>query len=385
LPNESDFENWMQAINDRDGVSLIGAAENDRRRGTLVEASWRSKLTNALQNPLDAASLADMVYPGDCVAISVGPDVPGSEALVETLVELLVTQGVRHADITILGGTNLFAAAEPHLAAPVENQGLENQVRLVAHRADDQEALAMVGVSRHNFPIYLNKHLVEADVVIPLVLMNRDEGLSLAGSIYPTWSSVETQERLRGHQAEQIEEAKEAENLVCPFLMIGVIPSPGGAQGEVVAGLRQAVQHQAKQRLKALWTTAPAAHAAVLATLEAHYDLGLWDRLRHALHNALALAADQAPIVLLLAPGVAGSRQSRTGGKKRSTEKSRLMEIIEEATRHRPIFLASDLDTNEVEELGLGAIATSAELRKLLQRSPELAVIRDADRWRIHE
>lgn len=380
LTNESNFENWLDAINDRDGVSIVGAASGEHSGGVQSDAAWRQKLIAALQAPMDTAPIVSLVYPGDSVTISVGPNVPGSAALVETLVELLVAQGVRPADIKILGGTAGKGSSE------VGDVALsENQVGWIEHQADNQEALAMVGVSRHNFPIHLNKCLVEADVVIPIVLMNRDEALTLSGSIYPMWSSAETQERLRGNQAEQCEEAKEAENLVCPFLMIGVIPAPGGENDDVVAGLRQAVQHHAKQRLKALWTTAPAAHAAVLATLEAHYDLGLWDRLRRALGNASSLAADQAPIILLLAPGVAGSKPSRGTARKRSGEKARLIEVIEEATRHRPIFLASDLDSSEVEELGLGAISTLEELQKLLKRSPELAVIRDADRWRIHE
>ncbi|MDP1560568.1 MAG: lactate racemase domain-containing protein [Pirellulaceae bacterium] len=372
LTNDTNFADWLQAIQDHVGSSQLGDAGACPSGEAASEANWQEKLVAALLAPMDAPPLPDVVYPGDCVAISVGRDVPGSCAMVAALVDLLAAQGVKHSDIKVLGKVATSAVDD-------------TQVCRIEHQADDQESLAMVGVSRHNFPIYLNRHLVEADVVIPIVLMNRDEALTLSGSIYPMWSSAETQDRLRGHQAEQSEEAKEAENLVCPFLMVGVIPTPGGEQGEVVAGLRQAVQHYAKHRLKTLWTTAPAQHAAVLATLEAHYELGLWDRLRRAIENAAALSADLAPIILLLAPGVGGSSQPRGSAKKRSGEKSRLIQIVEEVTRQRPIFLASDLDSNEVEELGIGVIDSLAEFKKLIQRSPELAVIRDADRWRIHE
>lgn len=378
LSNDADFTDWMRVILDHPGLMMLGATGAVRSSGDETDGTWHDKLVAALVAPLEAPPLPDAVYPGDSVAISVGPDVPGSRAIVTGLVHLLVAQGVRFADIKILGPT----AA---LVEPIVMANDQAHVCQIEHHADDPESLAMVGVSRHNFPIYLNKHLVEADVVIPIVLLNRDEALTLSGSIYPTWSSAETQDRLRGHQAEQCEEAKEAENLVCPFLMIGVIPAPGGEQGEVVAGLRPAIQHYAKQRLKALWTAAPAQHAAVLATLEAHYDMGLWDRVRRAIENAVALSSDQAPIILWLAPGVGRSSQPLGSARKRSSEKSRLIEIIEEVTRHRPIFLASDLDANEVEELGLGAIESLAEFQKLINRSPDLAVIRDADRWRIHE
>lgn len=371
-------------------VSAVGqssqVAPNSRPFGVPVEANWSAKLAAALQAPLEAAPLADAVYPGDTIAISVGPDVPGSHELVEALLGQLTAHGVRAQDIRILSAAG---SRVPHGSAHSEDDGLSassaDGARQIIHRADDQESLSMVGVSRHNHAIYLNRYLVEADVVIPIVLMNRDEALTLSGSIYPMWSSAETQERLRGQHVEQSEEAKEAESLVCPFLMIGVVPTPGGETGEVIAGVRGAVQHYAKQRLKSLWTAAPASHAAVLATLEAHYDLGLWDRLRRALENAIALSAEQAPIILLLAPGVAGSGSARSGTKKRNAEKARMIEVIEEATRYRPIFLASELDVNEMEELGLGAIESLAEFSKLIQRYPDLAVIRDADRWRIHE
>ncbi|MBL8891452.1 MAG: DUF2088 domain-containing protein [Planctomycetaceae bacterium] len=401
MPQEEKFKDWWRVLHEHRGAVLVGAVAADT--GSLLGESsesvsaaqsidvssavdWSAKLAAALQAPLDAAPLADAVYPDDTVAISVGPDVPGSQALVEALVDQLTAHGVRPQDIRILNADgSRMRSGQAASTTDSSSSTSTDRPRQILHHADDQESLSMVGVSRHNHAIYLNRYLVEADVVIPIVLMNRDEALTLSGSIYPMWSSAETQERLRGHHVEQSEEAKEAESLVCPFLMIGVVPAPGGETGEVIAGVRGALQHYAKHRLKSLWTAAPASHKAVLATLEAHYDLGLWDRLRRALQNALALSAEQAPILLLLGPGVVGSGAGRGGTKKRNAEKARLIEVVEEATRHRPIFLASELDASEIEDLGLGAIESLAEFSKLIQRFPDLAVIRDADRWSILE
>lgn len=347
----------------------------------------RRQLSAAVRQPLDAASLSESVYPGDTVAISMGPGVPHALEWLEALVADLRDLGIRPADISVFGlrcpATDSNPAAANPAAASLDLSALA-ELHWVEHQADDPQSLAMVGVSRHDHPIYVNRWLAEADVVLPIVLINSEEALTLAGSIYPSLSSVETQERLHQQEPEQQEEAIEAENLVCPFLMIGIIPAPSGQGSEVVAGRRAAVQSHARQRLRDLWTTTPAQHPAVLASIEATTSVGLWERLHHALQNALTLASPLAPIVLLIAdPAATANFALGQTNKKRSAPRRRFLELVEEVTRTRPVFLASGLEDGDVEDCGLGAISHWEELHRILERSPAVAWLRDADRWSI--
>lgn len=342
----------------------------------------RRQLSAAVRQPLDAAPLSESVYPGDTVAISIGPGIPDAADWLAALAAELLELGIRPADVSVFGMRRPATASNPS-AVSVEAPALA-ELHWVEHQADDPQSLAMVGVSRHDHPIYVNRWLAEADVVLPMVLINSEEALTLAGSIYPSLSSIETQERLQQQEPEQQEESIEAENLVCPFLMVGIIPAPSGQGSEVVAGRRAVVQEHARQRLRELWTTTPAQHPAVLASIEATTSVGLWDRLHQALQNALTLANSQAPIVLLIAdPAATANFALGHTNKKRSAPRRRFLELVEEVTRTRPVFLASNLDNSDVEDCGLGAISHWEELHRILERSPAVAWLRDADRWSI--
>jgi hypothetical protein len=62
-----------------------------------------------------------------------------------------------------------------------------------------------------------------------------------------------------------------------------------------------------------------------------------------------------------------------------------LIDLLEDTTRQRPVFLASTAAESVVEELGFGCIATAAELERMLSKNAPIALLLDADRWRIEE
>jgi hypothetical protein len=387
LENSVQTEDWMQVVLSHPGVERIGAGEGAMAEGGAAQSPWVDQLLAAVQTPLEGVSLKDSVYPGDTVAICVGPGVPGAAVIVPALVEWLLEHGVAATDMVVVDIPATASSGETEYRA-VRGEASEStlSIKQLHHQADDQKALAMVGVSRGNQPIYVNAQVAEADVVIPVVVMERDAAQTLAGSIYPGLSSAETQERLRGHDAELNQESLDAENLVCPFLMLGVIPAPGGDRGEVVAGVRSSLQAYAERRLAALWTTPAAEHAAVIATLEGYHEQGLWERLRRGLENAARVASPAAPIIMVLVhPGLVTPFAPVGSARKKNSERRRLMELVEETSRQRPVFLASTMAENQVETLGFGCIATAAELERLLARNSAVGLLRDADRWRIEE
>ncbi len=377
---------WLSVVRQHSAVEeIVGAGASDRAV-VLSATDWRVQLADALESPLDAIALRDTIYPGDKIAISVSGGVPGVSVILPALIEMLVSHGIRPEDIAVFSplSAESFQASRgiSEESGPAE-QAPELQVQHVEHQTDEQQAMAMVGVSRHDQPIYLNRHLAEADVVLPIVLMNRDERQTLANSIYPALSSAETQERLRGHDAEQDLEAQDAENLICPFMMIGVIPIPGGERGEVVAGIRHSIQDFAQRRIEELWTIRPAEYPAIVATLERASGVGLWERLRLGLTNAVQMVTDHAPIILILDEKGFLPGSLNASNKKSHRERQRLMSELEEVTRNRPVFLASSHEASQVEELGFGHVGSQSELAKLMERIGTAALLRDADQWNI--
>jgi hypothetical protein len=384
LENSVQTEAWMPVVLGHPGVQRIGAQGKAAVDDRVSATSWADQLLIAVQTPIEGVSLQQSVYPGDTVAICVGPGVPGAASLVTALIDWLLDHGLEANDIVVVDQPAVAPLVD--LAERGNQEGPARSIMQLRHQADDPQTLALVGVSRGDQPIYINSQVAEADVVIPLVVMERDAAQTLAGSIYPGLSSVETQDRLRGHDAELNQESLDAENLVCPFLMIGVIPAPGGERGEVVVGGRRAIQAYAEGRLDDLWTTSAADHSAVIATLEGSHDQGLWERLRRGLENAVRVAGPTAPIIVVLAhPGLVSQFAAAGSGRRKNSERRRLIDLLEDTTRQRPVFLASTAAESVVEELGFGCIATAAELERMLSKNAPIALLRDADRWRIEE
>jgi len=380
--------------------SIAPAAPSGTESASRLNAEWRQRLLTAVAAPVGGLPLRQTVYPGDRVAVVFGRGVSGVEPIALALLDLLREQGVRQEDIVIVGDPTAKASAAAVLAG--------SPIQWVEHLASDSGSVALVGVSRDDHPIYVNRHLAEADVVIPVVRLCPDVAETLAGSIYPWLSTVETQDRLSGFDRQQQDESIEAEKLVCPFMMIGVIPAPGDEVGEMLAGLRESIQALASQRIHQLWTTQPANFAAVIATVDGGSSQGSWARLQRGLMNAARLADARGPIVLIAEAAkleaavrevVEDGSQSPPGelvdwsaggeaGRSQvpldlGSDRRQLMACLEDLTRDRPVYLISRLDVDATEALGFGFLSEPHELSRLLDRGDRVALLRDADRWEI--
>lgn len=379
------LEPFLQVLSQRvEGLQTLGnAATND---------DWEHRLYEKLTRPLGSMlPLQQQVFPGDTIAIALGDQVPAVASLVESLLQILLKQGIRPGDIVIVspgplpelhlsvphrmlastiqsqGAASSSAASAslsdaPLEAAPLESTPLESalpdnavegidSVGVVVHQAANTDQLAMVGVSGAGHPIYLNRWIAEADVVIPIVLMESiqaSEGDSLgretnqtfqdspttdtpdkvlapsnashflsegqhsvrSGYLYPELSSAPTQARLQS-DPQGLQEQQDAENLVSPFFLIGVVPAPGNQIGEILVGPRHEIQPLANQCIRQFWsTTAKADYSAIVATIEGNRAMQTLANVYLSLQNASRLVDPHSPIVLvslLGGDGVAGA------------------------------------------------------------------------------
>ena len=119
---------------------------------------------------------------------------------------------------------------------------------VMAHDPRDQAGLCYLAATKDAAPIYLNRHLCEADVIVPINLLRPRAALgsaSVHGGLYPTFSDAATWERFRvpsliTHAAEQKRRRAEADEVAWLLglqLSVQVIAGPGDSVRHILAGL----------------------------------------------------------------------------------------------------------------------------------------------------
>ena len=116
-------------------------------------------LQDALEHPLDFPALRQMMVPGDRVAIALDGSLTGVEPILFALKKSFEEAGVSTQDVTVV------VTPESH---PGLVQDLPEGMTLVFHDASNREGLAYLAATRDGRRIYLNRHLTDADVVIPV-------------------------------------------------------------------------------------------------------------------------------------------------------------------------------------------------------------------------
>jgi len=124
--------------------------------------------SDALEHPIGCAQLSAHLRPGAKVAIPVGSRVTDwmlgvRHNLGILLLDYLNRVGVRDEDVTILYAAGLHAI---HKVQERFGEALLRRVRLVAHDPRDEANLAYCGVTSRGTPVWVNRIVAEADVVL---------------------------------------------------------------------------------------------------------------------------------------------------------------------------------------------------------------------------
>ena len=211
----------------------------------------------ALEAPLDYPPLRQAIVPGDRVAIAHDGDVSCARALLATLFSLLEAAGVDRGAVTVVvppGDHAELSRLVPEGAA------------LVVHDPDDREQLRYLANTSEGRRIYLNRHLSDADLVIPAGRIGYDPILGYRGpwsAIYPGLGDRDTagslRERLTGEAPDRerprpalIESSEVSWLLGCQF-HLGLVAGVNGPAA-VVAGLESAVRDRGALVLDAAWS-----------------------------------------------------------------------------------------------------------------------------------
>jgi hypothetical protein len=213
-------------------------------------------LQDVLDHPLDFPALRQMMVPGDRVAIALDGSLTGIEPILFALKKSFDEASVSIQDVTVV----VTPESRPELA-----RDLPEGMTLVVHDPSNREGLAYLAATRDGRRIYLNRHLTDADVVIPVGRAGFDPVVGYRGPwsvLFPGLSHEATRvsyrERLAGDPPRRLtppcrlEEPFEVSWLLGTQFHLALVPGVRGPT-RIIAGLAESVRDQAIRAVNESW------------------------------------------------------------------------------------------------------------------------------------
>jgi hypothetical protein len=360
-------------------------------------------IREGLSCPVDYPPLNQTVFSGDKVAIAVQSGLPQPLTVLEELLKQLQEAEISGEDIVVVVGpatARSIGMPEKEIEAAVNANSNEaplpnpqriggNLVNVMVHCSTSPAAVSYLAANAAGEPIYLNRSLVDADVVLPV-------GFSQPGydqvldTLYPEFSTSETQRRLGSGKLSKTEiktEVSLANDTLGSFFSIQVVARPGGQVHRVISGERMAVRALASRHADQVWTyQGPVNFDIVVATVEGVSGSASWDDFVQAVIASGRISVSNAPIVvwsdLATKPGKT-IRQALLSQFDDSVGRKlppKLVDLIDVLQTH-PIFLHSQLSRDEVESLGLGYLDSATQINRIGESFERGVLLRDAHRY----
>jgi len=346
----------------------------DAPRGEPL-ADVRSAVARALDQPLGYPPLAQAAVAGDRVVLALNRGVPQAPAIVAETIESLLAVGVSPADITLVRTSEDAQAGtdDPLGLVPDEARG---QIIVDTHDPRDRDALSYLAASADGLPIYLNRAIFDADLVISIDVLRLPDSLGYHGTnagLFPAFSDAASLARFRSTKSHQREEraqlrqeADEVAWLLGSRFTIQVVPGANQQVLAVLAGDAAAVATAGSRACDEAWSyQVPRRAAVVVGTLVGDASQQTWENAARALAACSLAAAAEGDIILCTQlaedPGPAlqrliGEDDAEIALREIAREKPADAPIAAELVRvleRSKVFLVSELAEDLVENLGL--------------------------------
>ncbi len=365
----------------------------------------RAAAKNALERPLAFPPLWQAAVPGDRVVLALDSGVPQAASIVAEVIAVLLARGVEAADITILRTQDDDRANVPGPLAllPAAHRDL---LTVEVHDPRDRDRLSyLAAAGREHEPVYLNRSLCEADLVVPigrLCCQGVLDECGVHGGLFPTFSDAASIQRVatargaarpRAHgKAHAMRRIDEVGWLLGIQFILQVVPASGGDLLEVLAGQPEAVLARGRESYRAAWTCqSPRRASLVLTTLRGGPERQTWANVARAVAAARALVQDDGAIAVcselceLPGPALARLASARDADaalgwirKHRPYDAWAALEIAA-ALRQTPIYLLSKLGDAAIEELGFAPIGEERQVSRLVAHHDSCILLCDAD------
>jgi nickel-dependent lactate racemase len=354
----------------------------------------------AIEEPLEFPPLARSVVPGDRVALALAAGVPKAAETVAAIVEQLLAGGVSAEDITIVR-TIEEKAATPDPRSQL-GEDVRQQVKLETHDPHDRNRLSYLAASSDANPIYLNRTISEADLVVSVGISRLKDSLAYTGpasGMFAIFSDAQTAERYRAprlidsaaRRRKLQALAEEASWLLGVPFVVQIVPGAANQILHVVAGRDHETFARAAELCEAAWNfTVPYRASVVVAAVEGANGCQTWENVARALNAASHAVSDDGAIAICseLAEELGPALQQlsaaedvhqvlREIGKQRPIDAIAAAELAH-AIERGPVYLLSRLGESTVEELGIANVASEADLARLVARHDTCILLANA-------
>ncbi len=168
----------------------------------------RALICEAIENPIDSPGLERLIHPDSAIAIVVDDHsrpTPTKDIL-DVVLQKLADLGVKDKKIKITVGNGLHREPTPEEQVKIFGEEILKKYDIKVHAARDESALTYIGATQAGTPLFVNKRVAEADLVITLGMIKSHSFAGFTGgakSILPGVSGKET--ILKNHKYEFIE------------------------------------------------------------------------------------------------------------------------------------------------------------------------------------
>lgn len=362
----------------------------------------RAAAARAVEHPEDYPAISNAVVSGDAVALAVDANVPDVAQVVLGVIDGLPLDRLSQLTVVLSDETHpeTLASVQQALETVVLEAGSIGRapISVEVHNPDDKENLGYLAANTGAEPIYLNRHLLDADLVIPIIIARPSGSLDPSpadGGIFPAFADAETQRRLRAEalaaDGQDDREASEAAWLLGIHFLVAIVPTADAEVALVVAGTPAGIRRIAEPRIESSWRRDSSRKASiVIACLDGERQQQTWENVGRALHVARHLVQPGGTVVVTsqLRESIGRSLLRLTGSDPSEKIESRIIRdrrrealaaaLILQLRQEGRVLLLSDLPAERVESLGIGAIEDVSQLVRLLEGHDSCAIVRGA-------
>ncbi|HEY6564508.1 MAG TPA: lactate racemase domain-containing protein [Pirellulaceae bacterium] len=360
-------------------------------------------VADALASPLGYPPFGAAMFPEDHLVIAVEHHVPGSAGLITAILHNVPAGTIAQGRVSVLLAPEAICA--PELGRMIEQEF--PTVAIQRHHPGDRGDLSYLAADREARPVYLNRSLCDADLVIS-VGCTREPQLCRSGGfplgLFPTFSDQEARDRYRwSHWREALQasevpqhDANEVNWLSGNRFVLRVVPAGQDGIAAVLAGDVDEVEVAATKWYRELWhetITRPVDLA--VACLAGGPAAQTWDNLTRAIAAARRLVPVEGAIAVLseldemvpqqtpddrcLDESVLESRSPQGTRRRRSPTPIRGVRSRTWTDEPFPrVYLGSRCDADAVEALEMIPLGHVSEIQALCGKARSIAFLENA-------
>jgi len=366
-----------------------------RVSGTPTDRSIADLIANTLEDPIEFPPLALALIDDDHIAIAIEDGVPDANAIACAVTQYLVQHGTRQEMITIvLGSDNQDWRDRLIEALRVQELG---EVKVVKHEPTHHDSHGYIAASASADPIYIQRDLVEAEVVLPIYCIRTPDSPSASDKygMSPSFADATTQHRWnlawlddnKHHLHLQEKLSHEIGWLMGVQFAIAVVPACDGSIAAILGGSPDPVFQRASELIRPLDTSKSVEHALAVVFVEGDWTQQSWMNVaRAAAHADMQLDANGSIVVCTDLKRVSdGILQLGSDEADDKLQRQLLGSDLEDAfaaavlsaiRSKRSIYLMSQLKSNLVEGLGLAYIDSPLDIERLCREASSVCVMR---------